>query len=48
MDMSDMFKVFRKEVDWAGRKLVLETGSRLVALVRSDGASLQPVRVFNL
>jgi len=26
MDMSDMFKVFRKEVDWAGRKLVLETG----------------------
>ena len=25
-----------------------ETGSRLVALVRSDGASLQPVRVFNL
>ena len=24
--MSDMFKVFRKEVDWAGRKLVLETG----------------------
>ena len=26
MDMSDMFKVFRKEIDWAGRKLVLETG----------------------
>lgn len=25
-----------------------EAGSRLVALVRSDGASLQPVRVFNL
>lgn len=25
-----------------------ECGSRLVALVRSDGASLQPVRVFNL
>src|SRR5690349_1997625 len=24
--MTDMFKVFRKEVDWAGRKLVLETG----------------------
>ncbi len=24
--MSDMFKVFRKEIDWAGRKLVLETG----------------------
>src|SRR5579862_6667530 len=26
MDMTDMFKVFRKELDWAGRKLVLETG----------------------
>src|SRR6185295_12339644 len=26
MDMSDMFKVYRKEVDWAGRKLILETG----------------------
>src|SRR5437879_5288299 len=26
MDMTDMFKVFRKEVDWGGRKLVLETG----------------------
>src|SRR5476651_1131333 len=26
IDMSDMFKVFRKEIDWAGRKLVLETG----------------------
>jgi polyribonucleotide nucleotidyltransferase len=26
MDMADMFKVFRKELDWAGRKLVLETG----------------------
>ena len=26
MEMSDMFKVFRKEIDWAGRKLVLETG----------------------
>ena len=38
--MTDMFKVFRKEVEWGGRKLV--------ALVRSDGASLQPVRVFNL
>ena len=25
-----------------------ETGSRLVALVRSDGVSLKPVRVFNL
>src|ERR1700726_1767507 len=26
MDMSEMFQVFRKEVEWAGRKLVLETG----------------------
>src|SRR5919108_3162046 len=26
MDMTDMFKVFRKEVEWGGRKLVLETG----------------------
>src|SRR4030095_6820173 len=24
--MTDMFKVFRKEVEWGGRKLVLETG----------------------
>ena len=22
MDMSDMFQVFRKELDWAGRKLI--------------------------
>jgi polyribonucleotide nucleotidyltransferase len=26
MEMTDMFKVFRKEIDWAGRKLILETG----------------------
>src|ERR1043165_7338137 len=26
MDMSDMFQVFRKELDWGGRKLILETG----------------------
>src|SRR5499427_7262960 len=26
MDMSEMFQVFRKEVEWAGRKLVLESG----------------------
>ena len=26
MEMTDMFKVFRKELDWAGRKLILETG----------------------
>jgi tRNA pseudouridine55 synthase len=31
-----------------GALLRAEAGSRLVALVRSDGASLQPVRVFNL
>jgi tRNA pseudouridine55 synthase len=32
----------------SGALLRAETGSKLVALVRSDGASLQPVRVFNL
>jgi len=32
----------------SGALLRAETGSRLVALVRSDGASLRPVRVFNL
>jgi tRNA pseudouridine55 synthase len=32
----------------SGALLRAEAGSRLVALVRSDGASLQPVRVFNL
>lgn len=35
MDMSDMFKVFRKEIDWAGRKLVLETGK---VARQADGA----------
>src|SRR5215468_6433614 len=35
MDMSDMFQVFRKEVDWAGRKLVLETGK---VARQADGA----------
>jgi len=35
MDMSDMFKVFRKEVDWAGRKLILETGK---VARQADGA----------
>ena len=24
--MNEMFEVFRKEIDWAGRKLILETG----------------------
>jgi tRNA pseudouridine55 synthase len=32
----------------SGALLRAEAGSRLVALVRSDGASLRPVRVFNL
>jgi tRNA pseudouridine55 synthase len=32
----------------SGALVRAEVGSRLVALVRSDGASLQPVRVFNL
>ena len=37
MDMSDMFQVFRKELDWAGRKLVLETGK---IARQADGAVL--------
>jgi tRNA pseudouridine55 synthase len=32
----------------SGTLVRAETGSKLVALVRSDGAALQPVRVFNL
>ena len=32
----------------AGTLVRAETGSKLVALVRSDGVALQPVRVFNL
>ena len=32
----------------SGALLRAETGSKLVALVRSDGTSLKPVRVFNL
>ncbi len=35
--MSDMFEVFRKEIDWAGRKLVLETGK---IARQADGAVL--------
>jgi polyribonucleotide nucleotidyltransferase len=35
MDMSDMFQVFRKELDWAGRKLILETGK---VARQADGA----------
>ena len=37
MDMSDMFQVFRKELDWGGRKLVLETGK---IARQADGAVL--------
>src|SRR5438876_11700957 len=37
MDMTDMFKVFRKEVEWGGRKLVLETGK---IARQADGAVL--------
>ena len=33
--MTDMFKVFRKELDWAGRKLILETGK---VARQADGA----------
>src|SRR5260221_3109916 len=35
--MTDMFKVFRKEVEWGGRKLVLETGK---IARQADGAVL--------
>src|SRR5258708_1277873 len=37
MDMSDMFQVFRKEVEGAGRRLVLETGK---IARQADGAVL--------
>src|SRR5215470_11943189 len=37
MDMTDMFKVFRKEIEWGGRKLVLETGK---IARQADGAVL--------
>ena len=37
MTMTDMFKVFRKEVEWGGRKLVLETGK---IARQADGAVL--------
>jgi polyribonucleotide nucleotidyltransferase len=33
--MNEMFEVFRKEIDWAGRKLVLETGK---VARQADGA----------
>ena len=35
--MTDMFKVFRKEVEWGGRKLILETGK---IARQADGAVL--------
>ena len=37
-----------RDVPPSGALVRAETGSRLVALVRSDGVALQPVRVFNL
>src|SRR5262245_9782628 len=37
-----------RDVPPAGALLRAEAGSRLVALVRSDGVALKPVRVFNL
>ncbi len=37
-----------RDVPPSGALLRAEFGERLVALVRSDGASIQPVRVFNL
>jgi len=37
-----------RDVPPSGALLRAETGSKLVALVRSDGVALQPVRVFNL
>src|SRR5687767_12824154 len=33
--MNEMFEVFRKEIDWAGRKLILETGK---VARQADGA----------
>src|SRR3982750_4088941 len=35
--MNEMFEVFRKEVEWAGRKLVLETGK---VARQADGAGM--------
>jgi tRNA pseudouridine55 synthase len=37
-----------RDVPPSGALIRAEAGSRLVALVRSDGVALQPVRVFNL
>ena len=37
-----------RDVPPSGTLVRAETGSKLVALVRSDGVALQPVRVFNL
>jgi tRNA pseudouridine55 synthase len=37
-----------RDVPPSGALVRAETGSKLVALVRSDGVALQPVRVFNL
>ena len=37
-----------RDVPPSGALLRAEAGSKLVALVRSDGVALKPVRVFNL
>ena len=37
-----------RDVPPSGALLRAESGSRLVALIRSDGVALKPVRVFNL
>ena len=45
-----MFKIFRKELDWGGTRLVLETGkvARQAALVALKAGAICPVRVLNL
>ena len=40
--------ILTRDAPPSGALVRAETGSKLVALVRSDGAALQPVRVFNL
>jgi len=40
--------ILTRDVPPSGALVRAETGSKLVALVRSDGVALQPVRVFNL
>jgi len=40
--------ILTRDVPPSGALVRVEAGSKLVALVRSDGVALQPVRVFNL